>query len=185
LAANQQTILIMGDSLSAGYNIKIQSSWPTLLQNSLDDLNKNKHIVNASISGETTFGGKNRINALLKRHKPNIVIIELGGNDGLRGLNMSISQQNIIAMIKASQNIQAKVLLIGVRLPPNLGPRYNAQFQTMYQTIATSQKVSYLPKFLSGIAEHKELMQKDGIHPIAQAQPTLKDKVLKALLMMR
>lgn len=172
----------MGDSLSAAYNIKIQSSWPYLLQKSLDQLNKNTKIINASISGETTFGGKNRINALLEQHKPQIVIIELGGNDGLRGLNMAISQQNIESMIQAAQNNQAKVLLIGVRLPPNLGQRYNEKFQTMYQSISNNKKVHYLDRFLSGVAEHKELMQKDGIHPVAKAQPVLKDKVLKNLL---
>lgn len=175
----------MGDSLSAGYNMKIQSSWPSLLQKNLDALNKNTRVINASISGETTFGGNHRINDLLTKHQPNIVIIELGGNDGLRGLNMKISQQNINVMIKAAQNIQAQVLMIGVRLPPNLGQRYNDKFQAMYQSIADSQQLYYLPKFLSGVAEHKELMQKDGIHPVAKAQPLLKDKVLKALLMMQ
>lgn len=174
----------MGDSLSAGYNIEIQSSWPQLLQNKFDSLNANTKIINASISGETTFGGKNRIQALLKLHQPQIVIIELGGNDGLRGLNLSLSQQNIVAMIKHARDAQNKVLLIGVRLPPNLGRRYNEKFQAMYQSIADTNKVHYLAQFLAGVAEHKELMQADGIHPVAEAQPILQKKVFKALLRM-
>jgi len=172
----------MGDSLSAGYNIEIQSSWPQLLQKKFDSLNSNIKIVNASISGETTFGGKNRIKALLNQHQPQIVIIELGGNDGLRGLNLNISQKNIITMIKQAQEAKNKVLLIGVRLPPNLGKRYNKKFQSMYQNIADTNNVNYLPQFLAGIAEHKELMQGDGIHPIAEAQLLLQEKVFKALL---
>lgn len=174
----------MGDSLSAGYNIEIQSSWPQLLQKKFDSLNANTKIINASISGETTFGGKNRIKALLKLHQPQIVIIELGGNDGLRGLNLSLSQQNIVAMIKHARDAQNKVLLIGVRLPPNLGRRYNEKFQAMYQSIADTHKVRYLAQFLAGVAEHKELMQADGIHPVAEAQPILQKKVFKALLTM-
>ncbi len=174
----------MGDSLSAAYNIKIQSSWPVLLQKRFNKLNSNVTLINASISGETTFGGKNRIEALLKMHNPSTVIIQLGGNDGLRGLNLSISQQNIVAMITHAKNSQSKVLLIGVRLPPNLGRRYNEKFQSMYQTIATTEQVHYLPKFLAHVAEHKELMQRDGIHPVAKAQPILQDKVFKALLKM-
>jgi len=174
----------MGDSLSAGYNMEIQSSWPQLLQKKFDSLNTKTKIINASISGETTFGGKNRIKALLKQHQPQIVIIELGGNDGLRGLNLNISQQNIISMITHAQQANSHVLLIGVRLPPNLGRRYNDKFQAMYQQIADTNKVNYLAKFLAGVAEHKELMQRDGIHPIADAQPILQKKVFKALLAM-
>lgn len=175
----------MGDSLSAGYNLEIQSSWPNLLQNQLNKLNANVTIINASISGETTFGGKNRLQALLNKQKPELVIIELGGNDGLRGLNLNISQQNINAMIEQSHQANSKVLLIGVRLPPNLGRRYNEKFQAMYQSIADDQNVTYLPKFLSGVAEHKNLMQSDGIHPVAEAQPILKDKVFKVLQEMK
>ncbi len=174
----------MGDSLSAAYNIEIQSSWPQLLQKKYTAQNSNNTIINASISGETTFGGKNRVTALLKQYKPNITIIELGGNDGLRGLNLNISQKNIAAMIQQAQSADSKVLLIGVRLPPNLGRRYNEKFQNMYQSLATEYNVHYLPKFLAGVAEHKELMQRDGIHPVAKAQTILKDKVFKALLTM-
>lgn len=175
----------MGDSLSAAYNIEIQSSWPILLQNKFNKLNVNVNIINASISGETTFGGKNRIKTLLQKHKPHITIIELGGNDGLRGLNLSISQQNLLTMIKHTKNSESKVLLIGVRLPPNLGRRYNEKFQSMYQSLAKSEQIDYLPKFLENIAGHKELMQYDGIHPTAKAQPILQEKVFKALLRMQ
>jgi len=181
-AQQPQKILIVGDSLSAAYNIKIQSSWPALLQNKFDQMSMSVKITNASISGETTFGGKNRINALLKQHQPTFVIIELGGNDGLRGLNMNISQSNLIAMIQATKNSGAQVLLIGVRLPPNLGKRYNQKFQSVYQSVAQQEEVFYLEQFLAGVAEHKQLMQNDGIHPVAKAQPILQDKVFKALL---
>jgi len=181
-AQQPQKILLMGDSLSAAYNIKIQSSWPALLQKRFDQTGKPVQIINASISGETTFGGKNRIDALIKLHQPTFVIIELGGNDGLRGLNMNISQNNLITMVKAAKDSNSQVLLIGVRLPPNLGKRYNQKFQSMYQAVASQEDVAYLSKFLAGVAENKQLMQKDGIHPVAEAQPILQDKVFKALL---
>ncbi len=180
-AQTNQTILILGDSLSAAYNIEIQSSWPQLLQKRYNTQGANNTIVNASISGETTFGGKNRMPSLLKQYKPDITIIELGGNDGLRGLNLTISQQNLATMIQQAQTAGSKVLLIGVRLPPNLGRRYNEKFQEMYQSIANQYTVNYLPKFLAGVAEHKALMQQDGIHPTAKAQPILEEKIFTAL----
>ncbi len=172
----------MGDSLSAGYHMKIQSSWPFLLQKTFDKTDKNIRIINASISGETTFGGKNRIHQLIQQHQPTFIIIQLGGNDGLRGLNIKISQANLVTMIATAKNYGSPALLIGVRLPPNLGKRYNERFQSMYRTVAQQEDVFYLEKFLLDIAGNQQLMQNDGIHPLPIAQPLLKEKVLKALL---
>lgn len=177
----QQKILILGDSLSDAYNIKIQSSWPALLQKKFIAEKSDHLIINASISGETTFGAKNRIDKLLAQHQPHIIIIELGGNDGLRGLNFNHSFNNLAYIIQAAKHQQVKVLLVGVRLPPNLGKRYNQLFQQMYSNLQTQEQVNYLPTFLKGIAENAALMQQDGIHPTAEAQPLLQQKVWQAL----
>ncbi|MBL7003374.1 MAG: arylesterase [Gammaproteobacteria bacterium] len=181
LAITNEKILIIGDSLSAGHGMKIQYSWPYLLQKKYLQSNKSAQIINASISGETTFGGNNRIQDLLQNYQPQIVIIELGGNDGLRGLNFKLSKKNIQSMIQTAQQKNIKVLLVGVRLPSNLGKLYNLKFQQMYESLAKENDIAYLPTFLKGIAENPKLMQNDRIHPTEKAQSILTDKVFNAL----
>lgn len=173
-------ILILGDSLSAAHNIAIEQSWPVLFQQKLKSLDQQNQLINASISGETTAGGVERLQGLLDQHRPTHLILELGGNDGLRGYKFSQTQQNLQAMIDMATRQNIKVLLIGVRLPPNLGPVYNRRFQQIYQQLAEQLPVSYLPEFLQGIAADKaEYMQQDGIHPTALAQPLLAERVFK------
>lgn len=179
--ANQPTILVMGDSLSAGYGIKLEEGWVYLLQQDLSKKQKAK-IVNASVSGETTSGGLTRLPALLNKHKPDIVIIELGGNDGLRGQPLKIMQENLQAMITSSQTIGAKVVIAGMQIPTNYGPRYTKQFKEIYPMLAEKNKTYLIPFFLEGVATHDELIQKDGIHPTAEAQPILLKNVLSVLL---
>jgi acyl-CoA thioesterase-1 len=142
-------------------------------------------VINASISGETTSGGVQRLEKLLARHKPTHLIIELGGNDGLRGFNFSTTTSNLDTMISTAIQQDVSVMLIGVRLPPNLGAAYNQQFQKIFDTVSTRHDIYYLAKFLEGVAaSDADLMQSDGIHPTAKAQPILADKVLNALLIM-
>jgi len=175
----------MGDSLSAAYNIAIEHSWPELFRDRLKALDPKLQLVNASISGETTVGGVQRLPALLERHQPAYLILELGGNDGLRGFRFAETRANLEKMIDMALSRGAAVLLIGVRLPPNLGPVYNARFQAIYETLAESRPVTYLPRFLEGVAaDDPALMQDDGIHPTARAQPILADKVYSSFAAM-
>lgn len=181
--AKQPTILIMGDSLSAGYGIKPEEGWVHLLQQEL--IQKQQAImVNASISGETTSGGLTRLPKLLSTHKPNIVIIELGGNDGLRGQPLKIMRENLQTMIKLSQDSNAKVLLAGMQIPPNYGQRYTTQFRDIYPELAEKNKVQLIPFLLENIAGHSELIQGDNIHPTAEAQPLIVKNVTPPLLPM-
>ena len=178
-------ILILGDSLSAAYNIPIESSWPALFDSNIRSSYPHASVINASISGETTSGGAQRLEKLLTKHKPTYLIIELGGNDGLRGFNFSTTTRNLETMISMAKQQGISVMLIGVRLPPNLGAAYNQQFQKIFDTVSTRHDIYYLPKFLEGVAaSDADLMQSDGIHPTAKAQPILADKVLNALLFM-
>ena len=180
LLAAGSRILLVGDSLSAAYNIPIEESWPVLLQQQLG--RDRAELINASISGETTDGGRQRLSALLQRQQPDILILELGGNDGLRGYPFSRTRDNLAAMIEAARQSGARVLLIGVRLPPNLGPAYNRRFQKIFADLAAQYDIAYLPRFLEGVAaSDAELMQSDGIHPTAAAQPILAQKVQQAL----
>jgi len=180
LLAAGSRILLVGDSLSAAYNIPIEESWPVLLQQQLG--RDRAELINASISGETTNGGRQRLPTLLRQHQPDILILELGGNDGLRGYPFSRTRDNLAAMIEAARQSGARVLLIGVRLPPNLGPAYNRRFQKIFADLAAQYDIAYLPRFLEGVAaSDAELMQSDGIHPTAAAQPILAQKVQQAL----
>lgn len=179
--AAQPTILVMGDSLSAGYGINVEQGWVYLIQQDLAKKQLAK-IVNASVSGETTSGGLTRLPALLSTHKPNIVVIELGGNDGLRGQPLKIMQENLQAMISASQTAGAKVVLAGMQIPTNYGPRYTKEFKESYPALAEKNKTSLIPFLLEDVAGHSELIQKDGIHPTAEAQPTIVKNVLPILL---
>jgi len=181
--ATQATVLVMGDSLSAGYGIKLEEGWVNLLQQELTKKTSAK-IINASVSGETTSGGLSRLPALLSQHKPDIVILELGGNDGLRGQPLKIMQENLQAMITLSQTSGAKILLAGMQIPTNYGARYTTQFKETYPALAEKNKAVLIPFLLEGIASHSELIQNDGIHPTAAAQPTIVKNVLPLLLPM-
>ena len=176
-------ILILGDSLSAAHNIPIEKSWPVLFDSNIRSSFPHTSVVNASISGETTFGGIQRLEKLLARHRPTHLIIELGGNDGLQGLKFSQTTDNFNRMINMAQKQNVVVLLIGVRLPPNLGAAYNQRFQNIFESVSTRNDIYYLPRFLEGVAASDNgLMQQDGIHPTALAQPILADKVSNAML---
>lgn len=183
IAANSvPNILILGDSLSAAYNIPVEQSWPRLFTTNIKLHYPDASVNNASISGETTFGGVQRLPALLDRHYPNILIIELGGNDGLRGLKFSQTTSNFNQMISMGLQRDIKVLLVGVDLPPNLGPAYNQRFQQIFESLASQHPIQYLPHFLDGVAaDEPHLMQADGIHPTAAAQPILAEKIFRAI----
>ncbi|MDI9330740.1 MAG: arylesterase [Alphaproteobacteria bacterium] len=188
LASSIQRLLVLGDSLSAEYGLSRGSGWVALLEQRLAAENRGWQVVNASISGETTAGGKSRLGALLKAHQPAVVVIELGGNDALRGLSLDSTRQNLQAMISASQQSGARVLLLGMQVPPNYGPDYSRQFSDMFAQLAQKNQVRRVPFFLQGLTEGAEIhqwFQADRIHPNAQAQPRLLDNVwpeLKKLL---
>lgn len=180
----QRRILVFGDSLSAAYRIDEQSGWVALLQQRLDEQGMPFRVINASVSGETTVGGAARLPAMLETHQPDIVILELGGNDGLRGLPVTSITQNLQHMIELSQASDAQVLLIGIQIPPNYGPRYTTPFYQQYQELADRYDLNLIPFLLEGIADNRALMQDDGIHPTAEAQPMVLDIVWPALLEM-
>lgn len=178
LMSGASVALVVGDSLSAAHNIPVDQSWPVLFQQKLGQHSHNIKVVNASISGETSHGAASRLPDLLEKHHPAYLVIELGGNDGLRGYSFDDTRKNLAEMINMAQARDLRVLLIGVRLPPNLGPVYNQRFQQVFEAIAEQYKVAYLPRFLEGVAADKpEYMQADGIHPTALAQPILAEKV--------
>ena len=184
-APDTTTIVILGDSLSAGYGIPQQDSWPQLLKNRLSALNQPYIVVNASISGDTTSGGLARIDRVLKQFKPNIVILELGSNDGLRGLPLSQMQFNLSSIIEKCQDIQTDVLLLGMRIPTNYGFNYTQKFHKSYSDIAGMYRIALVPFFLENVATERELMQGDNLHPKANAQPILLENIwpqLKKLL---
>ena len=170
-------VLVMGDSLSAGYGIDIQQGWVSLLEKELNKT-RNIQVINASVSGETTSGGKTRLPALLSEHKPSVVILELGGNDGLRGQPLKLLEKNLQIMIDASKNSGAKVILAGMQIPPNYGPRYSNEFKKLYSTLAGKNQSGLIIFLLEGIGGKAELMQRDGIHPTAEAQPIIMKNVL-------
>lgn len=174
-------ILVVGDSLSAGYGMELSQSWPRLLQNRLDDNGHQYRVVNSSITGDTTQGGLTRLPRLLEKHQPALVIIELGGNDGLRGLGVSVTRNNLSRMVQSSQEVGAKVILTGIRLPPNYGPAYTDQFYSIYSDMQEQFGLLLIPFFMEDVAFNPELMQGDGIHPNARAQPILLDSVWEFL----
>ncbi|AXI02879.1 arylesterase [Aquirhabdus parva] len=180
--AHAKSVLIVGDSLSAGYGIDPQNGWVNKLQTTLDLKRKGQHqIINASVSGETSSGGLTRLPKLLKTYKPDIVILELGGNDGLRGQPPAILQSNLTHMIKLSQANHAKVILLGMRIPPSYGSAYTTAFSDTFKTVAKTEKVTFIPFFLEGVAGHPELIQADGIHPRTEAQTRLLQNVLPTI----
>lgn len=169
-AADTPTVLVFGDSLSAGYGMALPAAWPSLLQQKLGARWK---VVNASQSGETTAGGLTRLPAALGQHKPAVVLIELGANDGLRGLPVASARQNLASMIERSRASGARVLLVGMRLPPNFGPAYTRQFDAMYAELASQYRLPRPPFLLDGLADKPELFQPDQLHPLASSQPRL------------
>lgn len=180
------TVLVFGDSLSAGYGLAREQSWPALLAQRLSEpaqstATRRYTVVNASISGETTAGGRARLAQALQQHEPRVVIIELGANDGLRGLPIAAMRDNLAAMIGAARRAGAKVLLVGMRLPPNYGPDYTRDFEATFTTLAKQEKVALLPFLLEPIAREPGAFQSDGLHPIAAAQPRILDHVWTAL----
>ncbi|MBC3411887.1 arylesterase [Pseudomonas sp. SWRI51] len=172
-AATAGTVLVVGDSISAGFGLDTRQGWVTLLQQRLKDEGFDDQVVNASISGDTSAGGQARLPALLAAHKPALVVVELGGNDGLRGQPPQQLQQNLASMIDRSRAAGAKVVLLGMRLPPNYGQRYTTAFAQVYEQLARQKNVALVPFFLEGVGGVPELMQADGLHPAAAAQQRL------------
>jgi len=164
---------VVGDSISAGFGLDSAEGWVTLLEQRLEQEGLAQPVINASISGDTSAGGLSRLPALLKTHQPAVVIIELGGNDGLRGQSPAELQQNLARMIKLAKNSGARVLLLGMRLPPNYGKRYTQSFAGVYADVAEQQQIAFVPFFLEGVGGVDGMMQADGIHPTASAQPRL------------
>jgi len=168
---------VFGDSLSAGYGIDVRESWVTLLGTRLAQQGYPHRVVNASISGETTSGGVTRLPAALKRNRPEVVILELGANDGLRGLSLSQTRANLESMIQAAHAANARVLLVGIHLPPNYGPDFTSKFRKVYDDLVNRYRLAYVPFLLEGVALTPGLMQPDGLHPRAAAHPRLLDNV--------
>ena len=175
------TILVVGDSLSAAYRMNEHDGWVHLLSQRIEEKGLPYQVVNASVSGETTSGGLSRLPALLQTHSPQIVILQLGGNDGLRGLPVPTIRQNLLDMVRMSRQEGAQVLLAGIQIPPNYGPRYTEPFAAQYGEIAESEQLPWLPFLLEDVAEHRALMQDDGIHPTNEAQPIILDNVWPVL----
>ena len=176
-AQGAQTIVIFGDSLSAAYGIQPDTGWVALLESKLKQQNSTYKVINASISGETTSGGLTRFAQMLKTHQPEIVVIELGANDGLRGLSLSDMQRNLNSMIKLAKAKNATVMLLGMRIPPNYGIQYTQKFYAIYDNLAKQYKLNLVPFFLDGVAGNRALVQDDGLHPTAAAQPKLLENV--------
>jgi acyl-CoA thioesterase-1 len=174
-------ILVVGDSISAGYGLAANEGWVALLQSRLKSQGYGYRVVNASVSGETTTGGLARLPRALSVHRPAIVIIELGGNDGLRGLPLETSRANLERMINLSKGAGARVLLLGMKIPPNYGARYSEGFEKVFRDLARQHKLAFEPFFLSKIALEQGMIQEDGLHPTAKAQPVMLDTMWPAL----
>jgi acyl-CoA thioesterase-1 len=181
--AKEQTVLVMGDSLSAGYGMSLEQAWPALLQDKLraSGANDQWRVINASVSGETTQGGVRRLPALLDQFQPQWVLLELGANDGLRGYPIVNMTANLAAMIEQSQVAGAQVVVMGIQLPPNYGERYTAPFFAQYETLSVQYSTALVPFILENIAVHSDLMQADGLHPTPAAQPIIVDNVWRHL----
>jgi acyl-CoA thioesterase-1 len=183
--AAPRTVVVLGDSLSAGYGITVKEGWVHLLAQRIASEGYGYQVINASVSGETTQGGLARLPRVLQIHKPAIVIIELGGNDGLRGLPLATSRENLRRSIELARGAQARVLLVGMMIPPNYGQRYAQEFRDMFTTLATKYSLALVPFLLDKVALNPEFMQEDGIHANARGQPRMLENVwpkLKPLL---
>lgn len=183
-AAEAPVILVVGDSLSAEYGLKAGAGWVALLQARLAAQKKPHRVVNASISGDTTAGGRSRLPAALRTHKPAIVILELGGNDALRGLPLATTRDNLLAMARAAQAAGAKVIVVGMQVPPNYGASYARDFEGLFADVSKQAKAALVPFLLKGVADRADAMdwfQPDRIHPLARAHPQMLDNVWPAL----
>lgn len=180
-SATAGTVLVVGDSISAGFGLDSRQGWVSLLQTRLKDEGFDDQVVNASISGDTSAGGQARLPALLAAYKPAVVVLELGGNDGLRGQPPQQLQQNLASMIESARQAGAKVLLLGMRLPPNYGVRYTTAFAQVYEQLAAEKQVPLVPFFLEGVGGVPALMQADGIHPAQGAQQRLLENAWPAI----
>jgi acyl-CoA thioesterase-1 len=176
-----KSIIVLGDSISAGYGINVDQGWVNLLQKRLQQNNLPYTIYNESISGDTSAGGLARINKILVQLKPDILLLELGANDGLRGLSPKVMKNNLAEIVKRAQNHKAKVLLLGMRIPPNYGKRYVDMFYSIYPQLAEQLKIPLVPFLLEDVALHEHLMQSDGLHPNTLAQPVIAAKVWRYL----
>lgn len=180
--SQKHTLLVFGDSLSAGYGLENGEDWPTLLQHHLMLQGfQNTKVINASLSGETTAGGKERLPALLKAHKPDIVILELGANDGLRGLSLRQMRSNLKTMMEDIVDANARVVLVGMHLPPNYGKRYTKNFNEIYRKLGKQKDVFFIPFLLEGIAQKPSMFQKDQLHPKAHAQPIIMRNIFRSI----
>ncbi|WP_295475020.1 arylesterase [uncultured Pseudomonas sp.] len=175
------TVLVVGDSISAAFGLDTRQGWVNLLQQRLQQQGFDDKVVNASISGDTSAGGLARLPALLAEHRPELVVLELGGNDGLRGQPPAQLQQNLASMIEQSKKAGAKVLLLGMKIPPNYGPRYTRAFEAVYADLAKEHQLPWVPFFLEGVGGVPQMMQADGIHPATAAQGKLLENVWPAL----
>lgn len=178
---DDKKVLVFGDSLSASYGIEEEQGWVNLLSEKLRQAQSPYSVINASVSGETSTGGLSRLPAALAEFQPSVVILELGGNDGLRGLPLATLQSNLEEMVSLSQRAGAKVLLAGIQIPPNYGPRYTEPFYALFGDIAESEQLPFVPFLIDGIPQQPELMQNDGIHPRAEAQHMILDNVWPVL----
>lgn len=180
-AAPTRSVLVLGDSLSAAHNIPVESGWVHLLGERLGKMEPPWRVVNASISGETSLSGRNHLPALLARERPAVVVIELGANDGLRGLPLDALHDNLAAMIDLAQKRGARVLLLGIELPVNYGPQYRDGLRAIYADLARSKRTALVPFLLEGVALDRTLMQDDGLHPLAAGEPRVLDNVWQGL----
>ncbi len=176
-----KTVLVLGDSLSAEYGLARGTGWVALAEKKVKAQKLDAEIVNASVSGETTSGGRSRLPALLTKHKPGLVVIELGANDGLRGLPVAAAQANLKAMAEAADQAGAKVMLVGIRIPPNYGRDYSEKFYAMYGILSRELKAPLVPFMLEGVAEKTEMFQPDRLHPLAAAHPTILNNIWPVL----
>jgi acyl-CoA thioesterase-1 len=181
LNVNAKTVLVLGDSISAGYGINVEEGWVALLQKKLQASKADYTIENASISGDTSAGGLARLDALLTAHKPTLVVLELGANDGLRGLSPVEMKKNLSTIIQRSQKTGAKMLLLGMKIPPNYGKRYIDLFYNVYLQLVQELRLDFVPFLLEDVALKPEMMQADGLHPNAKAQPLIADKIAASL----
>lgn len=177
-----KSIVVLGDSISAAYGIEVSQGWAALMQKKLSDTHHDFILYNESISGDTSSGGLARIDQALSQHKPSVLILELGANDGLRGLPPTLMKNNLAEIIRRAQQVNAKVLLLGIKIPPNYGKRYIEMFYNVYPQLATEMNIPAIPFLLEDIALTTGLMQPDGLHPNAQAQPIMAEKIWQQLL---
>lgn len=180
-SAEAGTILVFGDSLSAAYGLSRKESWVTLLEERFRQGKFNHRVVNASISGETSAGGASRIGQALEQYRPTLLILALGGNDGLRGLPVAQMKAHLADIIRAARKRRVKVLLVGMRMPPNYGPGYTREYQAAFEALAREHRTAFVPFLLEGFADRREYFQADGIHPNAAAQPIMLDTVWRVL----